>query len=169
MQRLGTRDEPKDLTVPDIVEPPPSTARMVGRAILLRCPRCGSGGQFRYWVKRADHCPGCGYTLDRENDSFFGAFLINLCVTFAALFGLLIAMVIFEAAERPLPVVPLIGVGLFIAVILPLLFYPFAFTLWVIIDLHSDPLRMSEIVDAADRVAPVSEEREPKAGTCPTE
>ncbi len=143
--------------------------RMVARASVLRCPRCASGGQFRWWLKRADHCPGCGYSLDRENDSFYGAFLLNLCVTFAALFGLLIAMVIFEAAESPLPLGLVITVGVFIAVVLPLLFYPFAFTLWVVIDLHSDPLRVSEIIDAAEKVGAdttVRDDRE--AGTCTT-
>lgn len=142
---------------------------MVGRAILLRCPRCGSGRQFRHWLRRADHCPGCGHTLDRESDSFYGAFLLNVCVTFAALFGLLIAMVVFEAAERPLPLGPVIGVGVFIAVALPLLFYPFAFTLWVVIDLHSDPLRLSEIIDAADKIdADDASVDDREAGSCPT-
>ncbi len=141
-----------ELSVDDVLAAPPSMARMIGRALILRCPRCGSGGQFRHWLRRAEHCPGCGYTLDREHDSFFGAYLLNLCVSFAALFGLLIACVVFEAAQNPLPMGPVIGVGLFIAVVLPVLFYPFSFTLWAVADLHSDPLRLGEIVDAADKI-----------------
>lgn len=142
---------------------------MIARALLLRCPRCASGGQFHWWVKRADHCPGCGYRIDRESDSFYGAFLLNVCVTFAALFGLLILMVIFEAAENPLPLGPVIAVGIFIAVAVPLIFYPFAFTLWVVIDLHSDPLRVSEIVEAAEKVdADVTADTDLAAGPCST-
>jgi len=141
-----------ELSVDDVVAPGPSMVRMIGRALVLRCPRCGSGGQFRHWLRRADHCPGCGYTLDREHDSFFGAYLLNLCVSFAALFGLLIACVIFEAAQAPLPMVPVISVGVFFAVGLPVVFYPFSFTLWAVADLHSDPLRLGEIVDAADKI-----------------
>lgn len=125
---------------------------MAGRAVLLRCPRCGSGGQFRHWIRRADHCPGCGYTLDRESDSFFGAYLLSLVVTFAAIFGLLIAMVIFQAAERPLPIGPTIGVGIFFTIGLPVLFYPFSFTLWTVVDLHNDPIKLAEIASAAERI-----------------
>lgn len=142
----------RELSVDDVLAAPPSMARMIGRALTLRCPRCASGGQFRHWLRRAEHCPGCGYALDREHDSFFGAYLLNLCVSFAALFGLLITCVVFEAARNPLPMGPVIGVGLFCAMLLPVLFYPFSFTLWAVADLHSDPLRLREIVDAADNV-----------------
>lgn len=127
-------------------------SKMIGRALLLRCPRCGSGGQFRYWIKRADHCPGCGYTVDRDDDSFFGAYLFNLTVSFASLFVLLIACVIFEANGNPLPWGPVIAVGLFFAIGLPLIFYPFSYTLWAIADLRSNPLQLTEIADAVDKI-----------------
>lgn len=166
-RRQPRRIGPRDLTVADVVEPLPSTPRMVGRALVRRCPRCGSGGQFRYWLKRTDHCPGCGYTLDRETDSFYGAFLINLCVTFALLFGLLIAMVGFEAANNPLPLELVIIVGVIIAVAVPLVFYPFAFTLWMVIDLHSDPLQVSEIADAAEKVGARDDDAEADRGAGP--
>jgi uncharacterized protein (DUF983 family) len=142
----------EDLSVADVLAPAPSLWRMVGRALLLRCPRCGTGDQFRHWIRRADHCGGCGYTLERDHDSFFGAYLLNLCVCFAALFGLLIACVIFEAARQPLPMGPVIGIGLFFAIGLPVVFYPFSYTLWAVADLHSDPLRVREIVDAVDKI-----------------
>ncbi|HET8930649.1 MAG TPA: hypothetical protein VFN21_08335 [Acidimicrobiales bacterium] len=142
----------RDLSVVDVLAPAPSMWRMVARALVLRCPRCGAGGQFRHWIRRVDHCPGCGYTLDRDHDSFFGAYLLNLCVCFASLFGLLIACVIFEAARNPLPMGPVIGVGLFFAIGLPVLFYPFSYTLWAVADLRSDPLRLDEIVDAVDKI-----------------
>lgn len=140
------------LSVADVVAAAPTTWRMIGRALLLRCPRCGAGDQFCHWVHRRDHCPGCGYSLDRDSDSFFGAYLLNLCVSFASLFVLLMLVIFFEAAERPLPLAPVIAVGLFLAVGLPILFYPFGFTLWSVMDLRNVPLELEEISAAVDRL-----------------
>lgn len=136
--------------VDDVIAARPSLGRMIGRALLRRCPRCGSGRQFRHWIRRAPHCPGCGYAMEKRPDFFFGGYLLNLIVTFAALFGLLIAMVIFAAAEKPIPVGPAVVLGLLCSVVLPLAFYPFSFTLWAVVDLHSEPLLLGEIADAVE-------------------
>lgn len=120
--------------------------------MLLRCPRCGAGDLFHHWIHRRDHCGGCGYTLDRDTDSFFGAYLLNMCVSFGSLLVLLVLLIVFEAAENPLPLGPVIGVGLFCALGLPVVFYPFGFTLWSVLDLRNVPLELEEIAAAVDRL-----------------
>lgn len=142
----------KELLVADVLAPAPSVKRMVGRALLRHCPRCGSGGQFHHWLHRADHCPGCGYALERQSDFFFGAYLLNLAVTLISLFSLLIVSVLFEAAQQTPPLVPIIAAGLFCAVILPLICYPYSFTMWAVIDLRTDPLKLREIANAVDKL-----------------
>ncbi len=151
-RRPGRGAVADDLSVADVVESPPSLGRMVRRALLLRCPRCGTGGQFRHWVKRVEHCPGCGYTLSRDRDSFFGAYLLNLTVVFTALFGLLVLYLLSNAGDEPFPLGVVIVVGLAIALVLPVLFYPFSFTLWSVVDLQSEPLEVAEIAEAVDKV-----------------
>ncbi len=142
----------RELIVDDVLAPGPSVWRMIGRAFRLRCPRCGSPGQFHHWIRRADHCPGCGYTLERQSDFFFGAYMLNLLVTLGSLFGLMITIVIFEAAQQPPPLVPIVIIGLLCATVLPFLFYPYSFTLWAVIDLQSEPLELQEIADAIDNL-----------------
>lgn len=154
---VETTDE---LWVEDVIARPPSTKRMLGRALLLRCPRCGSASQFRRWVTRRDHCPGCGYTMEHRPDFFFGAYILNLIVTLLALFSLLISVVIFEATGTEPPLVPLIAIGVVISTVLPVVAYPFSFTVWAVVDLATEPLELSEIAGALDRMHEDRAERE---------
>src|SRR6185436_12201815 len=52
----------------------------VGRALLLRCPRCGSSGILETWFSLHHQCPSCGFVFDRGegNDHWLGAYAINL-------------------------------------------------------------------------------------------
>lgn len=74
----------------DLVILPPSrekltlgvVARMIGRALLLRCPRCGSSRIFRHWLRTREQCPRCGLRIDRgEKDHWLGAYAVNLVVS----------------------------------------------------------------------------------------
>lgn len=141
-----------ELSVADVLAPVPSMARMIGRALLLRCPRCGVGDQFRHWVRRRDHCPGCGYSMEHRPDFFFGAYILNLILTLVALFLLLLSVVVCEAAQVDPPFVPIIAIGLVIALGLPVGAYPFTFTLWAVVDLRTEPLELREIADALDNL-----------------
>ena len=140
----------EQLSVADVLAPPASISRMIGRAMLLRCPRCGSGNQFHHWVRRQAHCPGCGYSMEDRPDFFFGAFTLNLILTLTALFFVLIFVVICEAAQIDPPMVAVMIAGLACATLLPVIAYPFTFTLWAVIDLQSEPLELQEIADALD-------------------
>ncbi len=139
-----------EFSVADVLAPTPSLWRMIGRALARHCPRCGAGRLFHHWVRRRDHCPGCGYAMEHRPDFFFGAYILNLMLTLLALFFVLVTVVIFEAAQVEPPVLPLVLVGFACATVLPLFAYPYTFTLWAVVDLRSEPLELQEIADALD-------------------
>ena len=97
-----------------------------------------------------DHCPGCGYRFAHEQDFFIGAYTINLIVSLTATFFVLMSAVLFEAANQSVPIAGMIVAGVVASVVLPVVFYPFSFTLWAALDLSSDPLELVEISDAVD-------------------
>lgn len=90
--------------------------------------------------------------MEKRPDFFFGAYILNLLLTLLSLFGLLLSVVIFEAAHREPPVVAIMVIGALLAVALPVFAYPFTFTIWAVIDLRSEPLELQEIADALDRL-----------------
>ncbi|HVE46531.1 MAG TPA: DUF983 domain-containing protein [Acidimicrobiales bacterium] len=126
----------------------PSLGRMLGRAMLRRCPRCGSGRLFTRWFQMAERCPRCRFRFERraEEGSFLGAYVLNLAVTegalAAVLFGYIIVRANSDSGGRLWPVLVLGGL---VAVVLPLAFYPFSRTLWAAIDLAARPLGDDEI------------------------
>jgi uncharacterized protein (DUF983 family) len=115
---------------------------MMGRALLLRCPVCGSGGLFRRWTHMVERCPRCGFLFERTEGQFIGAVGMNTIVTFGAL---LITLVVgFVVTSPDIAVVPLLAAGLAVAALLPVVFYPFSKTTWTAIDLAMSPLEPGE-------------------------
>jgi uncharacterized protein (DUF983 family) len=116
---------------------------MLGRAMLLRCPRCGSGGVISGWFGMAPCCPRCGHCFEtRPEEGFFpGAFTVNLAVTEGILLLSLFGYIFLLAATGgDVSVLPVLVVCFTLAIVLPVLFYPFSRTIWAAIDLalHSE-------------------------------
>lgn len=120
---------------------PPGTARMVGRALARRCPRCGAGQLFVRWFRMVERCPRCRFRFDRraEEGSFLGAYVLNLAVTEGALAAVLFGFVLVRANSGGGQLWPVFALGGVVAVVLPLAFYPFSRTLWAAIDLAARP------------------------------
>lgn len=133
----------------------PSWALLLRRGLTKRCPRCGGGGVFDGWFRMKERCPTCGVKFEREPGFFVGAYLINFAVAEGFLFVLMMGF-LFWKKDRPDAgiVVPLV-VGLVIAVVAPIVCYPFSKTVWSALDIAMSPLELSEIVAAADATAPV--------------
>lgn len=115
----------------------PPVATMFGRAFLLRCPRCGSRGILRTWFKMQKRCPKCGLALDRgeSEDYWLGGYAINLIVSETiALIGTLI-YIVNTWPEMPYAV----WVGVTLAALTPVVFYPFSRTVWLAWDLSFRP------------------------------
>src|SRR6476619_6148285 len=124
--------------------PRPSNLQMVLRAIVRRCPNCGSKGIFASFTKLRDHCPTCGLRLQRgENDYFIGAYLLNL-VAVELLFALLLA-VVFITTYPNTPWALLQWGGLVLIVAGAVLCYPLSKAVWLAADLIFRPVSEKEL------------------------
>ena len=110
------------------------------RGLARRCPRCGQGKLFRRWFNFPKTCPRCGLPFEREEGAFLGSLSINYGVTGLAFFALLIGWMV--ASGGHVRWVPLILSSVAVVILVPLIFYPFAKTIWAAIDFliyRSDP------------------------------
>lgn len=121
-------------------EAPPSLWRMLGRATLLRCPRCGAKRVLATWFRMVERCPSCRLRFERESDFFLGAYVINLAVTEGLLVIALFVYVLRAVSDPTTPLVPVLVAALVFAVGAPLAFFPFSRTIWAAVDLAMRPV-----------------------------
>ena len=117
----------------------PSFLELTRRGLLRRCPRCGASGIFSSFFTMRHACPTCGQVLERGESSDFwvGAYLINLVV--AELMAVAIAGVMWLTLWPRVSFNVLWGASMVLAVVMPILFYPFARDLWLAWDLYFRP------------------------------
>ncbi|MEY2581305.1 MAG: hypothetical protein QOE09_1154 [Ilumatobacteraceae bacterium] len=130
----------------------PSFGLMLRRALLLRCPWCGSRRTFiRRWLGKYERCRTCGIRWRREEGFELGAVTLNTVLTFLVLtIGMAVGFII---TYPDIPVVPMVLSLVGIAVLMPIIIYPFTFTIWLAIDLAVHPLDDAELAEAAAAVA----------------
>jgi len=127
-----------------------SISTLLWRAVRRRCPRCGSRGIFESWLKLRDRCPNCGYRYEREEGFFTGVYLVNYSVIAVVIVIELFAYLFYAVAnDGDVSYVPALVVCVTTALVLPLITYPFAKTIWAAIDLVARPLDPVEEADAA--------------------
>lgn len=91
----------------------------------------------------AERCPNCGLTFGRFEGQWIGAIGIN---TIASFFILMITIVISIAVTYPNSSVrALIALAIGVAVIMPVLLFPFSRTFWTAIDVSMTPLGPHEV------------------------
>jgi uncharacterized protein (DUF983 family) len=130
----------------------PSFGRMILRALVLRCPWCGSRRTFiRRWLGKYERCRTCGIRWRREEGFELGAVTLNTVLTFIVL---TICMTVgFIMTSPDIPVLPFVLSLVGIAVLMPIVIYPFTFTLWLAIDLAVHRPDETELAKAAAAVA----------------
>jgi uncharacterized protein (DUF983 family) len=131
--------------------PRPTLGRLTGRALLLRCPRCGGRGIWESWFKMKHACPTCGQVLERgeSRDFWIGAYLINLVVAETA--AVLIAAIVWLTLWPRVSFNFLWGASMVLAVVTPIVFYPFSRDLWLAWDLHFRPHEEGDVVPPVSR------------------
>jgi len=130
-----------------------SPARMVLRGTVRRCPRCGTGHLFASWFHLRDRCPGCGLRFEREEGFWLGGYVINFATGEAGILVLLAVLIGFVVNGHHINAALFIGLGLFVAVIGPLLTFQPSRTVWSAIDLIMRPLSDEERTAAQAAVA----------------
>src|SRR4051794_7538973 len=130
----------------------PSFGRMFRRALVLHCPWCGSRTTFiRRWLGKYERCRTCGIRWRREEGFELGAVTVNTVLTFIVLTA---AMTIgFIATSPDIPVLPMVVSLIGVALIVPVLLYPFTFTIWLAFDLAVRRPEPAELAEAATSVA----------------
>jgi uncharacterized protein (DUF983 family) len=110
----------------------PSRVRMLWRGFTKRCARCGSRHLFKRWFTMVPDCPRCGLHFEREPGYWTGALAINMIIV-GGLF--VVAFVILLVLTVPdIPVAPVLAVLIPVAIIGPMIAYPFSKTVWVAVD-----------------------------------
>ncbi|MEO8198963.1 MAG: DUF983 domain-containing protein [Gemmatimonadota bacterium] len=114
--------------------------RLIGRALLLRCPDCGRPGIFTSWFRQMTQCPQCGLVFERGEQGYIvGAYMFNIVVA-ELLFALLFVGIVLLTWPTP-PWTMLTYGGALLMVLLPIVFYPFSRTLFLAFDLMFRPAR----------------------------
>ncbi|HTH05327.1 MAG TPA: DUF983 domain-containing protein [Ilumatobacteraceae bacterium] len=126
----------------------PSIATMFRRALLRCCPWCGARKTFiRRWLGRYDRCRTCGIKWHREHGFELGPTSLNVVITF---FILGVGMVVgFVATAPDFNVGVLTTVFIALAIIVPIVAYPWTYTLWLAVDLAAHPPDERELAEAA--------------------
>ena len=120
-----------------------STATILIRGLLLRCPYCGKGKLFRRGFTMYEKCPVCGWRYEREEGYWTGAVAVNLVVT-ELLIALVAVPLAVALALAQKPVTLLVIIGLPLPFILPFLFFRHAKSLWMSIDFIVHPVDPEE-------------------------
>ncbi|MFP5371969.1 MAG: DUF983 domain-containing protein [Actinomycetes bacterium] len=123
-----------------------TTARMVVRGLVRRCPRCGGRGVFCRWLTMRERCPTCGVRFDRKPEEafFLGAFVIQ---TALILLPLAVLLFLFGMATGGIGGGrPEVYVAIMVAHVLitPFLTYPSTKTTWFAFDLAMGGLEPHE-------------------------
>lgn len=109
---------------------------ILGRALRLRCPRCGKGKFLEHGFTTYVRCPECGFLFRREDGYWLGAIFVNLIsVQFIIIGGFFLLDAITD-----LSMWALIGILATIGVIYPIVFYPLSKSIWLGMDhFFTDP------------------------------
>lgn len=122
---------------------------IVWRGLRRRCGRCGAKRIFRTYFELHERCPRCGYKFEREEGFFTGVYLVNYAVTAVLLVAEIFAFLLWSAAhDGEASYVPWLIGGAVIAVVVPVLVYPYAKSTWAAIDLAARPLDPVEEAEA---------------------
>jgi uncharacterized protein (DUF983 family) len=125
---------------------------MLFRAVRRRCPRCGGRPSwFTGWFRRVDRCQTCGYRYERQDGFMVGAITINTILTFGAILVVLVVGMIVTYPD--IAVVPIVAGCVIVAVLVPIVVFPFTYLIWGAIDLAMHPVQPAEAADAARALA----------------
>ena len=115
-----------------------STARLLLRALRLRCPACGGGPILLSWFQLMPNCPRCGLRLDRGDAGYWvGSYMFNIVASELLFAALGVLAVVATWPTPPWNLITIFGVALM--VVAPFLFLPFSKVFFLAFDLLFRP------------------------------
>jgi uncharacterized protein (DUF983 family) len=117
--------------------------RILLRGLFARCPACGGRHIFHRWFWMERRCPTCTLLFERVEGHWIGSIGTNTVVVFGAMFAALLGTYLIAYPDPP--GMWILWVGLGIAALGPVLFFPPSRMLWTAIDMLMRPLRPGEI------------------------
>ncbi len=112
--------------------------RLLGRALRRRCPSCGGEGVFLTYFRLRERCPNCNLHLTRGEQGYqVGAYMLNIAVS--ELVGVAIVLAVVAATWPSPPWDGLLYGGVGAMILAPIVFYPYAQTLFLALDLMVRP------------------------------
>jgi uncharacterized protein (DUF983 family) len=121
--------------------------RMLLRGLRKRCANCGAGGLFERYFRMVERCPRCGYRFERQDGFALGAMAVNIVVAEGLFFVFLIGSLVATWPDPPVGL--LVGAGIALNLVVPVVFYPWSKTVWAAVDLAMRPLDEADLADAA--------------------
>jgi uncharacterized protein (DUF983 family) len=132
---------------------PTRAVTLLARALVLSCPNCGGRPLFTGWLKMRATCPHCQLILDRgEPDYFLGGYTVNFVTAELLIVAGGAASIVLTWPDVPWSLITWALVVLMI--LAPILFYPFAKTLWLAIDLIFRPLTLGDLAGHGENLEP---------------
>ena len=86
----------------------------------------------------------------REEGYFTGVYLVNFSLVLVVLFAMVMVFAVWRSENSDASVVGFLVAGVAVALLLPVLSYPFARTTWVALDLIMTPMELEEILDSVE-------------------
>ena len=112
----------------------PPFGTLIGRALRLRCPRCGEGKMFRNLFRMNERCAECHLKYERAPGYFLGSIYINYGLTaMTVTAGYLFLDFVTDVPDSWL--MPILGTY---CILFPLMFYRYARALWLAMDSFFD-------------------------------
>jgi uncharacterized protein (DUF983 family) len=112
--------------------------QLFGRAVLLRCPHCGGHPVFHSWLRMRERCPHCGLKLERGESGYqVGSYMFNIIGSELLLLAIFLSVLAATWPDPPWKALTYGGAAL--AVLAPIVLYPFTKTLFLAFDLVFRP------------------------------
>ncbi len=111
---------------------PQSKAAAIFRGITHACPKCGNRKTHIKYFTIRKNCKQCGLKFEREQGYWTGSMAINMVLTGGAVaIGLAIGLI---TTAPDIKVVPILLTLIPLAILMPIILYPFCHTIWMAID-----------------------------------
>ncbi len=111
--------------------PRPKAVTALRRALMLRCPRCGSTGIFK-GLTMTEACPRCGLVFERSQGYWLGAITISMAFTIGAVVVVIFGWMVLTWPDVPWTAVTVAGATA--GLIVPFVVYNHSKVLWVALE-----------------------------------